>query len=168
MNTKLPGNKKEGIAYSLLMCALMVFFMSIFNVCIGYGSVSLDTFVIAIESMPICFIFALFIETVLISKIASWAAFKFVSFEDSDNSKIMFIGFFMITGMSFVMTFFALIRINGLPNNLLDLFIITWPRNFLLAMFLQFGFVGPVSRRILAILFNDNLNEFENEQAVNA
>lgn len=166
MNTKLPGNKKEGIAYSLLMCTLMVFFMSIFNVCIGYGDVSLDIFLLAIESMPLCFIFALFIESILISKIASWAAFKFVSFEDSDNSKIMFIGFFMITGMSFVMTFFALIRFNGISNNLLDLFTVTWPRNFLLAMFLQFGFVGLVSRRILAVLFN-NHNKFENEQVVN-
>ena len=56
----MPQNKRESIIYSIIVCFLMVFVMSIYNVTLHHGELTLAVVKAAWLGFPIGFIFALF------------------------------------------------------------------------------------------------------------
>jgi len=59
----------------------------------------------------------------------------------------------MVCGMSLCMSLFKIIMMNGFTNNIVNIFLENWPRSFCIAMFIQLIFAGPVSRKVLSLMF---------------
>lgn len=142
----MPSNKKEGIIFGLCMCLIMVFFMGLINISIHMGDFSKTTFLICLKAFPVTFIIAYIIETVLVGPINHRLLKQFMKEGDSINSIILFNCFFIVTMMSFIMTFIGGLLGGDTFITICKEFLIRWPRNFFCAFFLNILVAGPISR----------------------
>ena len=150
----MPRNKKEGIIFGICICCIMVFFMGALNISIHYGEFNSEVMMICLKAFPVTFIIALILEGAVVGKINEMLLEKFCGKNDSANARILFNCFFIVTGMSLIMTFVG----GMLGGDSLSLvtreFFVRWPRNFCAAFFLNILVAGPISRYILRMIQN--------------
>lgn len=145
----MPTTKKENLLYNIIVCTMMTYLMTIINFLIHSGDMSINTIWQGTKSWPLSFAFGFIIATFIISKFALLATTYFCSIEDSKNSRIMFMTFFMVTGMSILMSIFRAIISAGFSSSAFIIFLNNWPRNFCIAFFLQLLLVGPLARKLI-------------------
>jgi len=150
------STKKQSFVYNVILCGAMTYIMGIVNMSINMSVLNRLSIWIATKNWPITFLFGLIIATFIIYPIANLATFHFVSSNDSNNSKIMFMSFFMVCGMSMCMSLFKAVMINGVTNISAMTFLENWPRNFCIALFIQLIFVGPFARKVLGLILKIN------------
>ena len=63
----MPKNKRESLIYTVLMCFTMVLWMSIYNVAIHQGELSLSVLKDAWMGLPIAYVFAMACDWFLVS-----------------------------------------------------------------------------------------------------
>ena len=56
---KMPQNKRESLIYTFIMCFMMVFWMSIYNVSLHMGGLSMESIKAGWLGFPIAYIFAM-------------------------------------------------------------------------------------------------------------
>ena len=79
----MPQNKRESLVYSVIMCFCMVLWMSIYNVALQHGGLSLEVVQQAWLGFPIAYIFAFCCDWFFVSKLAKGVAFGFLLRPDS-------------------------------------------------------------------------------------
>ena len=67
---KMPQNKRESLIYTFIMCFMMVFWMSIYNVSLHMGGLSMESIKAGWLGFPIAYIFAMCCDWFFVSKIA--------------------------------------------------------------------------------------------------
>ena len=80
---KMPQNKRESLIYTFIMCFMMVFWMSIYNVSLHMGGLSMESIKAGWLGFPIAYIFAMCCDWFFVSKIAKGFAFKYLVKPDS-------------------------------------------------------------------------------------
>ena len=84
----MPHNKRESLIYTVLMCFVMVLWMSVYNVALQYGTLNLEVVVAAWVGLPVAYVFAMCCDWFVASKIAKGIAFGYlVKPEDSELKK---------------------------------------------------------------------------------
>ncbi|MCG1001579.1 DUF2798 domain-containing protein [Lactococcus lactis] len=142
----MPTNKKEGLIFTTLMCFLMVFGMSFYNLILHH---SFSTSSLLFGIIP-GFIIAFMLDVFIVGVIAKKIAFN-ISFINKRNqiSLIIVISCFMVIGMVTFMSVFGLVIENGINSFSLATYWHTWLMNFIVALPYQLIIVGPISRSIL-------------------
>lgn len=85
----MPQNKRESLIYTVLMCFVMVLWMSVYNVALQYGKLDFEVITAAWVGFPIAYVFAMCCDWFFVSKIAKGVAFGFlVKPEDSVLKKV--------------------------------------------------------------------------------
>ncbi len=74
----MPQNKRESMIYTVLMCFVMVFWMSMYNVTLHMGGPSFDVLREGWLGFPIAYIYAMCFDWFLVSKLAKGFAFRFL------------------------------------------------------------------------------------------
>jgi len=141
----MPKNKKESFVFTLMMCSLMVFVMSLYNVTRIHG-VSNSLLIDALKGFPLGFIVALVADWFLVGPLAKKIAFKFIKPDDPMLKKAITISSCMVVGMVFIMSLFGAIMGVGLSSDLLIIWLVNIPLNFIVAYPLQIVLVGPLVR----------------------
>ena len=145
----MPRSKKEGLIFGVCMCFIMAFFMEMLNIAIHNGGMNKEVFLINLKAFPVTFVIAFILEGVVVGKVKDILMDKFAGKNDSLNATILFNTFFIVTMMSFIMTFIGGV-LGGDSISLVNReFFIRWPRNFCAAFFLNVLVAGPISRAIL-------------------
>ena len=104
----MPQNKRESLIYTVMMCFFMVLWMSIYNVAIQRGTLSLDVVVDARVGFPIAYVFAMCCDWFLVSKIAKGVAFRYlVKPQDSALKKVICISCGMVVCMVIIMSLYG-------------------------------------------------------------
>lgn len=145
----MPKNKKEGMIFGLCMCCIMAFFMGLLNISIHMGGLNTSSFLVALKAFPITFIIVLLLENFIVQPIDLRLLKRFSKENDSDNAKILFNCFFIVTMMSLIMTIIGGLLGGDNINVVMQEFFIRWPRNYFAAFFLNILIAGPISRMIL-------------------
>ena len=142
----MPTNKKEGLIFTTLMCFLMVFGMSFYNL-ILHHSFSTSSLLFGII---LGFIIAFMLDVFIVGVIAKKIAFN-ISFINKRNqiSLIIVISCLMVIGMVTFMSVFGLVIENWINSFSLATYWHTWLMNFIVALPYQLIIVGPISRSIL-------------------
>lgn len=130
----MPTNKKEGMLFTTLMCFLMVFGMSTYNLLL-HGEFSL--YALSKGLLPG------FIVGVLAKKIAFSLPFN----KEKRLLLILTISSLMIIGMVTCMSLFGLLMEGQTLS--LSAYFQAWGLNFIVALPYQLLIVGPFSRMIL-------------------
>ena len=85
----MPQNKRESLIYTFIMCFMMVFWMSIYNVSLHMGGLSMESIKAGWLGFPIAYIFAMCCDWFFVSKLAKGFAFKYLSPEERKAALIL-------------------------------------------------------------------------------
>ncbi|MDQ0221594.1 DUF2798 domain-containing protein [Streptococcus moroccensis] len=164
----MPRNFKEAMIFTCLMCGMMVFGMSIWNLVVSnhfsWGNV--------LSGYIPGFIVAFALDTILVGPLAKKVAFASLSkIEHHDKRwvKIVAISGCMVLGMVTCMSLYGLIFNIGLAGFSWPIYGQIWLTNFIVALPLNFLIVGPLARFILGNLQKplpgeDIVEDFDNDE----
>ena len=141
----MPRNKKEGIIYGVCMCALMVYCMVLFNVCINMG-VNLNAIGTSFIAFVPVFAAAMIIENLIVGKLNEKVLACVLSEKDSLGARTLVNAVSIVLMMSLIMT------IVGSLGEVLSEYFVRWPRNFCCALFVNLAVATPLSRFVLKTL----------------
>lgn len=153
----MPQNKREGLIYTVLMCQVMVFWMSLYNVGLHSGELSLHTLREAWLAFPFACIYALLFDWFVVGKMAKDFAFKYLLKATSqEKEKVLIISCCMVMPMVVVMSLFGGLEVS-LKTGQWSLLPIIWlsniPKNLVMALPFQLIIAGPLVRKIFRRLF---------------
>ncbi|MDY5007249.1 DUF2798 domain-containing protein [Candidatus Allofournierella merdipullorum] len=153
----MPQNKRESLIYTVLMCFVMVLWMSFYNVALQQGSFTLDTLAAGWLGFPFAYLVGMFCDWFVASKIAKGVAFRFlVKPQDSTLKKVLYISCGMVVVMVILMSLYGSCEgafhtgnWGAVPMN----WLVNIPRNFIMALPLQLLIAGPLVRRVFRAAF---------------
>ena len=104
----MPHNKRESLIYTVMMCFVMVLWMSVYNVALQYGALNLEVIVAAWIGFPIAYVFAMCCDWFVASRIAKGIAFSYlVKPQDSELKKIICVSGGMVVVMVLIMSLYG-------------------------------------------------------------
>jgi hypothetical protein len=146
----MPQNKRESLIFTVMMCFFMVLWMSIYNVAIHMGGLSLESIKEAWLGLPFAYIVAMCCDWFLVSGLAKGFAFRYLVKPDSSNlRKAITVSCCMVIPMVIVMSMYGAIEVcirMGGWNHLLLIWLTNIPKNFIMALPLQIILAGPFVR----------------------
>ena len=153
----MPQNKSESLIYSVMMCFLMVLWMSMYNVTLHLGHFGFDTVQEGWLGFPIAFLYAFLFDWFLVSGIAKKFAFRFlVTPESSTLKKVIAISSCMVIPMVIVMSLYGGLEAcvkSGAWNLLPVIWLTNIPKNLIMALPFQLIIAGPVIRKVFRSAF---------------
>ncbi|MBL1225463.1 DUF2798 domain-containing protein [Enterococcus sp. BWR-S5] len=145
----MPTNKKEQIVFTLMMCTMMVFGMSVYNTFLHTGLEGVTLNGILPGFLP-AFAVALLLDVIIVGPVAKSIAFKLLG---KNKGKMpltaLVISGCMVFGMVLCMSLFGLIMQQNFSGNVLMNYFQAMGLNAVCAFPLQLLIVGPVSRVLL-------------------
>jgi hypothetical protein len=152
---KVGKNKKEQLVFTTLTCACMVLGMSIYNVLLMKGFTSSVFLDVAIGFIP-AFIVGLLLDIFVVGKISKSIVTKIVKQGDPLIKKILFMSFFMVSGMVLFMSLYGALMNVGWSSELPSAYIKGIGFNFIAALPLQLLIVGPIVRLIFTKIYSED------------
>lgn len=153
----MPHNQRESLIYTVLMCFVMVLWMSIYNVALLYGRLDLSVLAAAWLGFPFAYVFAMCCDWFLVGRLAKGVAFGFlVKPEDSDLKKIVCVSTCMVVPMVIIMSLYGACEgavHTGLWSAVPRTWMLNIPKNFIMALPLQLLIAGPLVRRVFRWAF---------------
>ncbi|ASA20804.1 DUF2798 domain-containing protein [Paenibacillus donghaensis] len=140
-------NKREGFIFTLIMCALMVLGMSIYNTLLMEGWSTAVVQKVIIGYLP-AFIVALILDVYVVGKVAKGIVRKLTKESDPMIKKILLISSFMVMGMVMFMSLYGALLHVGFTAELPMAYLAALGKNFICALPLQLILVGPLARFI--------------------
>lgn len=153
----MPKNKRESLIFTVMMCFFMVLVMSIYNVSLHMGAISLETLQRTWLGFPIAFVFAMCVDWFVVAKFAKGIAFRyFLNEQSSTVKKAIVVSCCMVIPMVFIMSFYGAleqcIRL-GTWNVLFIMWLQNIGKNIIVALPLQLLVAGPMIRGVFRAIF---------------
>lgn len=150
---RLPQSAKEGILYGGVICFITVVVMLFLNIGIAFGNINKEAIIAIVTLLPIIWVVAMLVETIIVGKITEKLVNKFVAPTDGFNTKILFNIVFCVTGMSMIMTILGSMIGNGeISMEPFTTFFSHWPRNFCVAFWCEILLAQPAGRLTMKAL----------------
>ncbi|MDO4262113.1 MAG: DUF2798 domain-containing protein [Eubacteriales bacterium] len=153
----MPQNKRESLIYTVMMCFMMVLWMSMYNVTLHMGALSFETLQEGWLGFPFAYIYAMLFDWFLVSHLAKGFAFRFLVRPESPVlHKVLAVSCCMVIPMVIVMSLYGSLEAcvkSGVWSLLLPTWISNIPKNMAMALPFQLLVAGPVVRRIFRSAF---------------
>ncbi|MBU5460413.1 DUF2798 domain-containing protein [Anaerostipes sp. MSJ-23] len=153
----MPQNKRESLIYTVMMCFTMVLWMSMYNVSLHMGSLSLETIKEGWVGFPLAYIVAMCCDWFLVSGLAKGFAFRFlVKPESSTMRKVICVSCCMVVPMVILMSLYGALEVSITSGDMTHVGVI-WltniPKNFVMALPFQLMIAGPLVRFVFRSVF---------------
>lgn len=152
----MPSNKRESFVYTLIMCFVMVFWMSLYNISLQEGQFSLNVLKTGWLGLPLGYCCALILDWFIVSTTAKKVAFKLIPTSATPLRKVLTISCCMVLPMVFFMSLYGSIEVLSHTHEWNKLFIM-WGTNILknlvMALPFQLMIAGPFVRKIFRRIF---------------
>ena len=153
----MPQNKRESLIYTVMMCFVMVLWMSFYNVALQQGRFTLEALAAGWLGFPFAYVVGMCCDWFVASRIAKGVAFRFlVKPQDSVLKKVLCISCGMVVVMVVLMSLYGACEgafhtgnWAGVPGN----WLVNIPRHFIMALPLQLLLAGPLVRRVFRAAF---------------
>ena len=153
----MPQNKRESLIYSVMMCFCMVLWMSIYNVSLHQGGLSLGSIQAGWMGFPIAYIFAFYCDWFFVSKLAKGVAFRFLLPKGSSPRRmVLTISTCMVIPMVIIMSLYGAVEgcvHSGMWSTVLTTWLHNIPFNFIMALPYQLILAGPFVRFVFRKAF---------------
>ncbi|MGL4696223.1 DUF2798 domain-containing protein [Enterococcus larvae] len=148
----MPTNKKESTVFTLMMCTMMVFGMSVYNALLHNGIGGIVFSELMLGFLP-AFLVALLLDVLIVGPFAKNIAFKLLG-ENKGKMPLtaLVISCCMVFCMVLCMSLFGLIMQQNFSGNVFINYIQAMLLNAVCAFPLQLLVVGPISRSILKVI----------------
>ena len=148
----MPTNKRESMVFTIIMCAFMVFFMTLYNTARIHG-VSSNLLATAWLGFPLAYAIAIIGDLFIVAPTAKKIALKIVGYDAPLWKKKIAIPTCMVCGMVLIMSLFGAVMGVGLSFQTLIVWLYNIPSNFVVALPLQLLLAGPFVRFIFRKAF---------------
>lgn len=149
----MPKNKFQDVIFTIMMATIMVYGMVVYNVALNTGSVTGETFLIAVHELPIMVPIAFVLEFFVVGKIAKGLAFSVMRPDDRPAFITYAISICICCIMCPVMSLVATILFKD--QKTFGTWIQTWAMNFPMAICYQMFYCGPFVRLIFRKLLKN-------------
>ena len=159
----MPTNKRESLIFTFIMCGLMVFWMSIYNLSLQAGRVGFDIVAEAWLGFPVAYVFAMLCDWFIASPLAKGFAFSHLVTPGKSSPRAMTIAVSscMVVPMVLIMSLFGSVEAAmHMPGGLAGAFPALpamWVRavgfNFIMALPWNLLVAGPIARTVFRRAF---------------
>ena len=149
----MPKTLPERIFFTIVMAAIMVYGMIVYNVALNTGGVTNATFLMALHEMPIMVPVACILEFFVVEKLATALAFTFMRPTDRPQFITYAISLMIVAIMCPVMSLIATILFKNAGSQFVAVWFQTTFMNFPVAFFWQLMYCGPFIRFLFRKLF---------------
>ena len=149
----MPKTLPERIFFTIVMAAIMVYGMIVYNVALNTGGVTNATFVMALHEMPIMVPVAFVLEFFVVEKLATKLAFLFMRPTDRPQFITYAVSICICCIMCPIMSLIATMLFKD--THTFGTFIQTWGMNFPCAVLWQMFYCGPLVRLIFRLIFRE-------------
>ena len=146
----MPKNKFEDAIFTIIMAAIMVYGMVVYNVALNTGEVSGLTFLLALHELPVMVPIAFVLEFFIVGKIARGLAFTVVKPTDRPQVITYAISVCICCIMCPIMSLIATLLFKE-PS--FGTWAKTFAMNFPMAICWQMFYCGPLVRLIFRVIF---------------
>ena len=137
----MPKTLPEKIIFTIIMAAIMVYGMIVYNVALATGGVTNATFGMALHEMPIMVPVAFVLEFFVVEKLATALAFTFM--KPTDRPQFI----------TYAISLMILVATLLFKEPSFGMWVHTWGCNMPMALCWQMLYCGPLSRAIFRLLF---------------
>ena len=152
----MPETKLESVVFTAVTAFLMVYIMTLYNTVLAGAGFTNATFLIALKGMWVEFIIIGLCAFFISSHLAKKCAFRIVTFTDRPIFIIFSIQIFTVV---FQVTLASIIGVwhgYGFTGNFIPDYLVTYCKNFVMALPVQLFIAGPLARLIFRSIFRRN------------
>ena len=146
----MPKNKFQEVIFTIIMAAIMVYGMVVYNIALNTGTVDGTTFIAALHELPIMVPVAFILEFFIVGRLARLLAFTVMKPTDRPQFITYAISICICCIMCPVMSLVAIILFKE-PS--FGMWVKTWAMNFPMAILYQMFYCGPFVRLIFRAIF---------------
>ena len=149
----MPKTILESIFFTGITAWMMVYVMTLYNTVLSMGSFTNHTFLIALKGMWIEYIIIFLLAYFISGHLAKYFAFRVVKPDDRPIFIIFAIQIFTVVIQVAFASIIGVFHGFGFTSNFIPDYLITYCRNFVMALPVQLFLVGPLARLIFRSVF---------------
>jgi hypothetical protein len=157
----MPKTRLQTIFFTAITAWMMVYLMTLYNTVCATNNFTNHTFLIALKEMWIEFIFILLFAYFVSGHIAKYFAFRIVKPGDRPVFIILAIQIFTVVFQVAFASIIGVLHGFGFSSNFIPDYLVTYCKNFIMALPLQLFIVGPLARLIFRSVFLRKQNHLE-------
>ena len=147
----MPKNKFQDVVFTIIMAAIMVYGMVVYNIALNTGTVDGTTFIAALHELPIMVPVAFILEFFIVGRLARLLAFTVMKPTDRPQFITYAISICICCIMCPAMSLIATVLFK--ENVSFGTWVQTWAMNFPMAICYQMFYCGPFVRLIFRLIF---------------
>lgn len=149
----MPKTKLEAIFFTAITAWMMVYIMTVYNTVLATGAFTNATFLVALRGMWVEFIIIFLLAFFVSSQLAKKFAFRVVDRESRPIHIILTIQVFTVLIQVAFASVIGVYHGYGFTSNFVPDYLMTYCKNFIMALPVQLFFVGPLARWIFRKVF---------------
>lgn len=150
---KMPKTKFESVIFTAITAWIMVYIMTLYNVVLSSGTFTNATFLVALKGMWIEFVIIFLCAYFISSHVAKYFAFRVVKPGDRPIAIIFAIQVFTVVSQVALASILGMYHAYGFTSQFIPNYLMTYCRNFIMAMPVQLFLAGPIARAVFRALF---------------
>lgn len=149
----MPETKVESVFFTAVTAWIMVYIMTLYNTVLAAGEFSNGMFLTALKGMWVEYIIIFLLAYFVSGHMAKFFAFRVVQPGDRPIVIILAIQIFTVVAQVFFASFIGVFHAYGFTGNAIPDYIITYCRNFVMALPVQLFMAGPLARFLFRKVF---------------
>lgn len=149
----MPKTKFQSVVFTAITAWIMVYIMTLYNTVLAMESFTNATFLIALKEMWVEFIIIFLCAFFLSSHVAKYFAFRVVQPGDRPIVIIFAIQVFTVVSQVALASILGVYHGYGFTNQFIPHYLVTYCKNFMMALPVQLFIAGPIARWIFRSIF---------------
>ena len=149
----MPRTKGESIFFTAITAWMMVYVMTLYNTVLATGRFTNTTFLIALKGMWVEYVIIGLLAYFVSGRLAKMCAFRVVQPGDRPIFIIFAIQTFTVIWQVAFASIIGVYHGHGFTSNFIPHYLITYGKNFVMALPLLLIIVGPLARLIFRTVF---------------
>lgn len=149
----MPKTKFQSVIFTAVTAWIMVYIMTLYNTVLAMGSFTNATFLIAFTGMWIEYIIIFLCAFFISGRVAKYFAFRVVKPGDRPIAIIFAIQVFTVVSQVALASILGVYHGYGFTSQFIPNYLVTYCKNFIMALPVQLFIAGPVARWIFRSIF---------------
>lgn len=149
----MPQTKTQSIIFTAITAWIMVYIMTLYNTVLAMNSFTNMTFLYVLKDMWMEFVIIFLCAFFISSHLAKYLAFKVVKPTDRPIAIIFSIQVFTVCIQVALASILGVYHGYGFTSNFLPDYLVTYCKNWIMAMPIQLFVAGPLARYIFRTIF---------------
>jgi hypothetical protein len=149
----MPKTKFQSVIFTAITAWIMVYIMTLYNTVLAMDSFTNATFLIALKGMWIEYVIIFLCAYFLSSHVAKYFAFRVVKPGDRPIAIIFAIQIFTVVCQVALASIIGLYHGYGFTSQFIPNYLVTYCKNFVMALPVQLFIAGPIARALFRKIF---------------